>query len=242
MEAALYHKSCVTGADGRLKFPTGVSPITRKRVDGFLLMPSVSNTRAWVSFADWDCDGRLSVAEVAVVVSAILPVDESGAEDFVRGRWDKNKDGVIDIIELEQDVLPYLRNHAAQIVYAAPMVGAPAICSDSTKQEMLAWFQHWDSDRSNSLDVRELRYALVSCFFRALGDAPAETKEVVVEMFLEAADVDGDGTISKTEFIDRLVPSRAPWRQHTIWLASIEASFGVRGSSEHRVAPRCQNR
>jgi len=89
---------------------------------------------------------------------------------------------------------------------AAPVVRVPEISSASTRPQLLAWFRHWDADGSGSLDMRELQFALVACFYRALGDADAETKEQIVGMFLAEADMNGDGSISKTEFLEQLVP------------------------------------
>ena len=53
--------------------------MTRIPIDGFMRMPALANREDWFKFVDWKGDGRLDVEELAVVLAAVLPIDEAKA-------------------------------------------------------------------------------------------------------------------------------------------------------------------
>lgn len=66
VETALYHRECVWNPKRqRLIFESetgrAVSPLTRKQVDNFKLMPSLTESNEWVQFLDWNGSGELDV-------------------------------------------------------------------------------------------------------------------------------------------------------------------------------------
>ena len=66
-------------------------------------------------------------------------------------------------------------------------VGLSPMSRASDRRELLAWFRYWDADGSGFLDAEELRYAVATLFFRALGDADVSTKQAVAEAFSSEA-------------------------------------------------------
>jgi len=170
-------------------------------------MPSTDDRQAWLKFADWNEDGNLDVSELAIVIAAMLPVDENGIEQFVRETFDTDGDGVISDKELEEKVLPYLESHGGALTSSTPNSPAPVLSRSSSQAELLAWFKHWDADDSDSLDEVELRYALTACFYRAFGDeVDNETKQTLVENFISEA-TKGGKSVSKSEFLETLAPA-----------------------------------
>eukprot|EP00927_Polykrikos_kofoidii_P027766 TRINITY_DN24323_c0_g1_i1.p1 TRINITY_DN24323_c0_g1~~TRINITY_DN24323_c0_g1_i1.p1 ORF type:complete len:706 (+),score=108.18 TRINITY_DN24323_c0_g1_i1:171-2288(+) len=208
VEAALYHRRCVgiVATGGIPRLPGGCSPTSRAPVDGFTLMPPIRERRRWLKFVDWNGDGQISVSELSGAVAAMLPVDETRLESYVRKHFAANGD-VIPEADLESKVLPHLEIHLADLAVTAPLVSAPTLTRSSGRSELLAWFKHWDADDSGSLDAEELRFALATLFFRALGDADLTTKRAVVEAFLAEPGLRLDSGVSKTAFIERLVPA-----------------------------------
>merc|ERR1712176_920761 len=85
IEHSIYHAGCIaqmlacsrsvvkTG-DGH-EASWGLSPVTRKPVDGFVRMPDLSDFGPWFEFVDWKGDGVVDVEELAVIIAALLPVD-----------------------------------------------------------------------------------------------------------------------------------------------------------------------
>lgn len=64
MEPALYHRSSVLDAEGRLRVAGHRSPTTHLPVDGFSPLPPLGEAAALAEFVDWDHDGLVTLAEV----------------------------------------------------------------------------------------------------------------------------------------------------------------------------------
>lgn len=209
VEQALYHRSCVGVAarGGIPQLPGGRSPITRALVDGFVLIPPLRERRNWRNFVDWNGDGRITVSELSSAVAAMLPVDEDGIERVVRESFPPAAGDVFSEEELEDRILPHLEAHAAELAVSTPSSVAPVLSRSSTRAELLAWFRHWDADGSGSLDAEELRYALATVFFRALGSTGTKTKQAVVEAFLNEARLSGTEQVTKSRFLEHLAPA-----------------------------------
>lgn len=211
VEATLYHSSCVGAecgsGDSRPQHLDGLSPVTRKPVDGFRPMPALSEELHWCQFVDWNNDKSIDCGELAHVVAAMLPLDQNKVEDFVRDTFDTDSDGRISDHELQLLVLPYLREHLPGLQAAMPSAPPPEICPGSQGDEFSAWFRHWDADGSGQLDNRELSFALAKCFYKSLGpELDVGTKDMIVSTFLTEADINGDGQVSEAEFLSRLAP------------------------------------
>ncbi|CAE8629025.1 unnamed protein product, partial [Polarella glacialis] len=218
VEAALYHRSCVNVGDrGRPQLPGSCSPISRAPVDGFLLMPPLHERRKWMEFVDWNCDGRISV---------------DGVERFVRETFGLSGVDEISQSELQDRVLPQLEEHAADLAVSAPCSQAPRLSVSSTRQQLLAWFKHWDTDGSGSLDAEELRYAVATLFFRVLESASLETKQAVTEAFLAEVGLGAGGEISKSSFLDTLAP---------VLQANLPSNSSATAAEAPRAAPRTQS-
>merc|ERR1712137_975719 len=147
-------------------------------------MPPLSDSNGWASFVDWHASGQLRAADVALAVAAILPIAEAKAESLVSKTFDRNHDGFISKGELQARVLPYLRKHVRSLVEKSHS-RAPDICRGSTDQELLQWFDFWDTDRKGSIDVNRLKLAILGCFSK-LGVIDAKLDEGVAVSFLEA--------------------------------------------------------
>lgn len=207
VEGALYHKNCICGEDGCPR--VAHSPVSRQRVNGFLSMPPLSEFQRWVAFVDWNGDGRLTVNELSQAIAAILPVDENSCEQSVTRWFDIDQDGWISMTELLSRVLPWLAanvDNPAKIANARR--SAPVLTARSSHSSCEQWFDHYDADGNRSLDVSEFYFAITTCFFRTLGlfSVDLDTQECIILSFLQEADADGDGTISKQEFMQRLAP------------------------------------
>jgi len=208
VESALYHKGCVCpGGEDRPKLLINkVSPISKQKVDGFVLMPPFRERQAWVDFNDWNRDGQLSVNELAQAVAAVLPVDENSCEKQVAEWFDVDKDGSISQVEMSSRVLPWLE---ANTQVLAARRSAPTLSASSSDASCMAWFDYHDADGSGSLDASELRFALTACFVHSLGlfQVDLETQECIIQGFLDDADDNGDQSISKQEFLARMAPA-----------------------------------
>lgn len=126
IEPNLYHLGCITmilvtkrcikiDSAGQQKVSWGLSPVTRKPVDGFQRMPPLEERTRWVEFVDWKGDRRLNVADLALAVAAMLPVQAGAMKLFMCSNFKVDSEGVITGEELETAVLPYLEEHCQQL-------------------------------------------------------------------------------------------------------------------------------
>lgn len=90
-----------------------LSPVTRNPVDGFTLMPALSAQEQWLNFIDWRQDGKIDIEELASAVSALLPIEESTADDFIRKTFTVGDDDTISSDVLTESVIPYLQKECA---------------------------------------------------------------------------------------------------------------------------------
>jgi len=204
VESALYHKCSVQ--DSALTL--GASPVTRRRVDGFELMPPMIEFDNFVRFLDWDGDGWLSTTEVATALAAILPVEEDNVERFIRDRFDVDREGNISEREMIDQVLPYLGEHLGEVLRAAPVAEVPELVRGAGREQLLLWFDHWDTDHRGELEYSDLRFAVTRVLFESLGDTiDTSTKETVTSLFLTEMGLYGEGLMSREKFVETLAPS-----------------------------------
>mmetsp|Transcript_72689 Transcript_72689/g.229718 ORF Transcript_72689/g.229718 Transcript_72689/m.229718 type:complete len:361 (-) Transcript_72689:42-1124(-) len=207
VEPALYHRGSVLDVDGELLLRGGLSPFTQEPVDGFLPAPPLSDLRELIRFLDWNDDGWLSISDVAIGLAALLPVDEEGAEHFVRDHLDVDQDGLIADEALRQQIEPYCGERLTELLVAAPVTQVPELRRRSSREELLRWFSHWDAHGSGMLDLPDFQFALVWTMYRAIGDsADLVTKETVSSLFLAELGIAGGGQVSRERFLELFAP------------------------------------
>merc|ERR1719265_1969772 len=122
VESTLYHKCCVLDEAGKLRLnaslkpPWYTSPVSRQPVDGFMLLPPTSKPRSWTKFVDWNGDGNVDVAELGTAIAAVLPIEEHHAEALVSSKFDQDGNGFLDVREIKDYVLPFIKRHTARLV------------------------------------------------------------------------------------------------------------------------------
>eukprot|EP00435_Cladocopium_sp_Y103_P073142 s2_g42.t1 len=215
VETALYHRECVLNpVTRRLIFESStgraVSPLTRQQVDNFKLMPSLTESEAWVDFVDWNCDGHLDIQEVCFTVAALLPVDDAYARKFVLRVMNLPEDSEekheLDKQEVIHTLLPQIRRQLRRLV-ATPRPRPPQICRNSKQDELVAWFQFWDSKKQGHLDTATLTLAVVSTFHTALArSADAATKDAVAHTFLMELGLRETDTVTESQFMEKMAP------------------------------------
>lgn len=207
VEPALYLKSAVVDEDGDLLFSE--SPVVRGlAVDDFQLMPAMSSCAAVAAFVDWDCDGQVGITDLATALAAILPVDGDAAERFLRDRFDVDRGGLLNELEVAEQVLPHLGGRLGELLASCPVAMEPELCRQSSREELLAWFDHFDTERSREVHFSQLRFAVARVMYGSLGAASLDTKEAVVARFFAGADVAStDGIFTREAFEERLAPA-----------------------------------
>jgi len=206
IESTLYHKSCVLDEAGKLRLnaslkpPWYTSPVSRRPVDGFRLLPPTSKPISWTKFVDWNGDGKVDVAELGTAIAAVLPIEEHHAEKLVSSRFDKDSNGFLDSKEIREHVLPYIKRQTARIVAKASR--APEIHSESSYQDMVTWFDYWDKEKFGFLTQSCLRLAVACCF-------ECETsvlRQQLANIIVAEADVLCDEVVTRAVFQSRVVP------------------------------------
>lgn len=216
VETALYHRECVCHPKTqRLIFESetgkAVSPLTRKQVDNFKLMPSLTESSEWVQFVDWNGSGELDVQKVCFAVVALLPVDDTYARKLVLQVLNlEESEGVESHAVSQQEVvdtlLPQIRRQLRRLV-KSPRPRPPEICRNSNKEELLAWYRFWDSKKEGSLNVPTLTLAVVTTFHTALAKtADAQTKDAIAHSFLTELGLRESDSITETQFIEKMAP------------------------------------
>lgn len=134
IEPELYHMGCVTmmlchkggielggrGGPETTKISWGVSPVTRKPIDGFMRVPTLTDRRGWARFADWRGQGLIPVAELAAVISATLPIDEACFPNFVNNQLGVGEGDSISAEQVETLVVPHLEQALQDVGQCAP--------------------------------------------------------------------------------------------------------------------------
>jgi len=232
VEQPLYHMGSVQSADGRLTVANNVSPVTFELANGFKLVPPLAKLEEFIRFLDWDGDHMLSVTEIAAALAALLPVDEEGAEHFIRDHFDVGQDGLIEDHALHEQMLPYTSgDRLYEFLEAAPVEEAPALRRGSSRQELLRWFDHWDTQGSGELDLREVRFAVAWTLYQALGSSEDHvTKETLASLFLAQAELTGEGQhISRDQFVELFAPALQANLPESLEPAERQLSHGTFG-------------
>lgn len=216
VETALYHRECVWNPKTqRLIFESetgrAVSPLTRKQVDNFKLMPSLTESNEWVQFLDWNGSGELDVQKVCLAVVALLPVDDAYARKLVLQVLHlEESEGVeshaVSQPEVVDNLLPQIRRQLRRLI-KSPRPRPPEICRNSNKEELLAWYRFWDSKKQGNLNVPTLTLAVVTTFHTALAKtADAQTKDAIAHAFLTELGLRESDTVTESQFIEKMAP------------------------------------
>merc|ERR1712013_201891 len=107
-------------ADFASRISWGLSPTSRKQVDGFLRLPSFDDALSWIKFIDWRNQGCLRIHDVAAVLAAIAPRSllvnhvqcaSEGQQQQQQQRVQCASEGVISDGQLATTVLPLLQRY-----------------------------------------------------------------------------------------------------------------------------------
>ncbi|CAK9117435.1 unnamed protein product [Durusdinium trenchii] len=215
VESALYHHDCVHNhATNRLVFASetgkAVSPLTRRQVDNFKVMPALTDSEEWVSFLDWNRTGHLDLQKVCFAVAALLPVDDAYARRFVLQVMNLPEDSEeaheVSQQEVIQTLLPQIRRQLRRLV-KTPRPRPPEICRNSEKEELLAWFRFWDSKKEGRLDTSTLQLAVVATFHTALAKtADAATKAAIAQSFCTEMGLRECDHVTEEQFMEKMAP------------------------------------
>jgi len=180
--------------------------MSRQAVDGFALLPPIACGRskrvAWTKFIDWNLDGTVSVSEVAVAIAALLPIDADHAEEFVSSAFDADGNGVLDVEEIRDRVLPFLRKRMAKLIASAAK--PPQIFNTSSRTEFIRWFEHWvEKDRREQLSTSCLQVALASSLE---SESSPSMRRTLTAVILAEAGIEGREFVSMSTFLESLVP------------------------------------
>lgn len=124
IEPDLYHAGCITmmlchklppksksmkGKAPKIKWD--LSPVTRRPVDGFQLMPTFDDEQSWVKFLDWRGDGWLTTDSLVLVVSILLNLDDAAAERFLLKEFKVRRDREVSFGQFTTKILPSMKKH-----------------------------------------------------------------------------------------------------------------------------------
>lgn len=209
VEPALYHRRTVADEDGLLTVPDGLSPLSRKLVNGFKPLPSLGELREFLRFVDWHEAGTLNVSEVATALAAVLPAEADSVEHFIRDHIDVGQDGDIFRDELHDQMLPYCGPRLSEVLEAAAVMEVPELCRGDGVEELGAWYDFWDSSHSSGdIEMGDFRFAVAWTMYQALGDGiDPETKEAAVRLFVAELQLHGEGRVTRQDFLDLIAPA-----------------------------------
>ena len=101
----------------------------------------------------------------------------------------------------------YLQRSNLQPTLSVPQV--KSVKTITTPEEKLNWiFTAFDEDGGGSIDVSEIREIVLGCFRMAGIDEDEDLLPSCVEDVRASIDVDGDGDISKEEFIKNALKNK----------------------------------
>eukprot|EP01063_Lacrimia_lanifica_P036680 TRINITY_DN7348_c0_g1_i1.p1 TRINITY_DN7348_c0_g1~~TRINITY_DN7348_c0_g1_i1.p1 ORF type:complete len:292 (+),score=92.47 TRINITY_DN7348_c0_g1_i1:55-876(+) len=151
----------------------------------------------WFHYIDADNSGALSKEEIVDVVRAVCEVDEDDVEQIIDQKfkeWDKDGSHEVDKHEFKV-VLAYIFDNlpAAPIMQDVPDVTLP--------DGLDAWFDHWDTDESGTLEKSELCRALLKTFDLGVKQERIANLQDVVHCVWPLFDPDRSDTITKQEFL-----------------------------------------
>eukprot|EP00927_Polykrikos_kofoidii_P054904 TRINITY_DN49249_c0_g1_i1.p1 TRINITY_DN49249_c0_g1~~TRINITY_DN49249_c0_g1_i1.p1 ORF type:complete len:418 (+),score=65.34 TRINITY_DN49249_c0_g1_i1:133-1386(+) len=234
IEAALHFRSSVVDEQtDKLRLPHGLTSLERHRPDGFQLMPPLSDIPCFVAFVDWDNDGMVLIAEVAVALAAVLPVDPEATEFYMIDHFGVDDSGVraVPVETLVSQILPDCLRRGrgdAVIQRAAPAleVHVPPLWRGVPREELARWFDHWDFHGNGELEAGDIELAIALLMFHELDEtasveqatrsvaaarkADLTTKELVTGILLSSLDIlsaDHNRKVGREDFINLIAPS-----------------------------------
>jgi Ca2+-binding EF-hand superfamily protein len=193
-------------------------------------VPSVADDpKGWFAAVDTDGNGTLDKEEAFAALASSLPVapgtlDKTSTETLKKKveekwqQWDPDGDGKITCAEgmvavsgLRDFVVEKLKEAAPKPgdVYALPPPPLPAelpgrVAKDeynAYKAQKEVWYQHWDKDKSNSLDKEEVVRAIVKTFDLSSALSAIQGIREYLEDVWCIWDSNGDNVIDLEEFM-----------------------------------------
>jgi len=169
IEPDLYHAGCITMMLCHKSPPTkgeapeikwDLSPVTRKPVDGFQLMPAFDDAQSWVKFVDWRGDGWLSTDSLVLVVSILLNLADAAAERFLLKEFKVQTDTEISYGQFTSKIWPSLKKrHKDRLRPAEPL--APKVSSQQAVTNIRS---------SESCDVNARHVEVLCCQLEECND------------------------------------------------------------------------
>merc|ERR1740117_1633173 len=157
-----FHETCAREVGGG---GARTCPVCRAPYASVLPIPDMRlDPKGWFRIMDLDGDGKLSLKEVAAVLKAQIPMDwkkleTRSAEDWFK-KWDRDGDGGITFQEMMHPATGIL----AFVRQMFPRQTAADAQPPDIQRHRLAWFDHFDEDRSGTLEKQEVVRAIVKTF------------------------------------------------------------------------------
>ncbi|KAJ8612700.1 hypothetical protein CTAYLR_008951 [Chrysophaeum taylorii] len=206
----LVHLDCLRALPGQ---PSPACPMCRRASTGTKELPRVvDDPRAWFDLLDVDGEGRIEAEDVLATLKSQLAVREEELEanwDKIWDRFDLDHSGSLsydELVDPDRGLLAVIKQLSPSLDEDLEATSAPrvedrhAAAPDLTKDKE-GWFEYWDDDGSGSLDEGELVRALVHSFDKRGRREEVRAITEIVHALLAACDVEGDGLISRDEFL-----------------------------------------
>lgn len=199
----IFHLDCLLDLPGA---PKPDCPYCRAVSNGVKALPNVvDDPVTWFELLDVDGMGRIEAEDVLKTLKSQLSVDEERLDanwDKIWDRFDLDHSGSLTYDELVDEKRGLLKSIKSIIGAGAgdDKKTRHAAAPDLTKHKT-AWFEYWDDDGNGSLDEGELVRALVHSFNKAGRRDEVRAITEIVHALLAACDVEGDGLISREEFL-----------------------------------------
>jgi hypothetical protein len=172
----------------------------------------LKDPRLWFQLCDTDLTGSLDKQEVLEGLLAVLPVERVRLEKSISdswSNWDSSGDGSIEIAEFinpESGLKAFLvKNYnifRKSSSAAKERDNIPSLDADPRK-----WFDHWDSDKSGTLERIEIMRALIKTFcVTAWGDPLIHRANDISELTLSLWDMLGYSSRDRLNFEEFMKP------------------------------------
>lgn len=167
------------------------------------LLPHVEDDpEEWFAVVDLDQSGGLNRQEVCRALAAQLPVSRTSLDTLLKEnwrRWDRDNDGQVDLLEFmnpKTGMLRLLKQKRDKLKRVHAINDAPDI-----RDDLRAWFEYYDFDKTGSLDKTELVRALIISFRLSKDAVITLGLRRVLDAVWPVFDDDDDMSISKEEFL-----------------------------------------